>query len=49
MFEPNYLSIICTRCIVVRSLGFEPNVMGSNPTLAPKLFSLFLSIRCSGE
>ena len=30
MFEPKFLSIICTRGIMVSSLGFEPNVLGSN-------------------
>ena len=31
MFEPKFVSIICTRGIMVSSLGFEPNVLGSNP------------------
>ena len=31
MLLPNFLSIICTRGIVVCSLGFEANVLGSNP------------------
>ena len=31
MFEPNFLSIIYTRGIMVSSLGFEPNILGSNP------------------
>ena len=31
MLLPNFLSIICTRGIMVSSLGFEANVLGSNP------------------
>ena len=31
MIEPKFLSIICTRGIMVSSLGFEPKLLGSNP------------------
>ena len=31
MFEPKFLSIICTCGIMVSSLGFEPKLLGSNP------------------
>ena len=44
MFEPKFLSNICTRGIMVSSLGFEANVLGLNPNSGYLLFSLFLTI-----
>ena len=44
MFEPKFLSIICTRGIMVSSLGLEANDLGSNPNCGTYLFTLFLSI-----
>ena len=42
MLVPNFLSIICTRGIMVSSLGFEANVLGSNPNSSYlSFFSIF--------
>ena len=44
MLLPNFLSIICTRGIMVSSLGFEANVLGSNPNSGyVSFFSIFVN------
>ena len=47
MIEPKFLSIICTRGIMVSSLGFETKLLGSNPNSDYLIVSLFLSIDIS--
>ena len=42
MLLQNILSIICTRGIMLSSLGFEANVLGSNPNSGYlSFFSIF--------
>ena len=44
MFEPKFLSILCTRGIMVSTLGFEANVLGSNPNSCYlSFFSIFVN------
>ena len=44
MFEPKFFSIICTRGIMVSTLGFEANVLGSNPNSGYLyFFSIFVN------
>ena len=44
MFEPKFLSILCTRGIMVSSLGFEPKLLGSNPNSGYlSFFSIFVN------
>ena len=44
MLLPNFLSIICTRGIMVSSLGFEANALGSNPNSGYlSFFSIFVN------
>ena len=47
MIEPKFLSIICTRGIMVSSLGFETKLLGSNPNSEYLIVSPFLSIDIS--
>ena len=43
MLLSDFLSIICTRSIMVCSLGFEANVLGSNPNSGYlSFFSIFV-------
>ena len=44
MFEPKFLSILCTRGIMISTLGFEANVLGSNPNSCYlSFFSIFVN------
>ena len=44
MFEPKFLSIICTRGIMVSSLGLEANDLGSNPNCGYlSFYSIFVN------
>ena len=45
MFEPKFLSIICTRGIMVSSLGFESKLLGSIPN-SGYLYCFSIFVNC---
>ena len=45
MFVQNFLSIICTRGIMVSSLGFESKLLGSIPN-SGYLYSFSIFVNC---
>ena len=44
MLLTNFFSVVCTRGIMVSSLGFEANFLGSIPNSGYLFFSIFLTI-----